>query len=139
MTSITFTIAGQPFGKQRPRATQKGRMYTPKETVSFERTVGQVALPHFPAPLAGPIKVIMVAVFRPADSWSAKRKREAIGQPHTQKPDLDNCLKAIKDGLNRIAWGDDAQVAEVSVRKVWGEAEGTTVCIQAMALRGQIT
>ena len=143
--TITFTIAGKPFAKQRPRVAKFGthaRVYTPKETVSFERTVGQVALPHFPSPMSGPVKLTMIAVFQPADSWSGKRKRDALGQPHTQKPDLDNCLKAIKDGLNRIAWGDDAQVAEVAVRKVWGETECTIITIEPLMtlhLRGQIT
>lgn len=32
-------------------------------------------------------------------SWSGKRKREADGKPHTQKPDLDNMLKAVLDTI----------------------------------------
>lgn len=130
--TATFTIPGKPFGKQRPRATRQGRVYTPKETVSFERTVAQIALPHFPAPLEGPVKVSIYATFEPAKSWSAKKTAEHLNRPHTQRPDLDNCAKAILDGLNRIAWADDGQVAEITVRKVWGPSARTVVQVEEL-------
>lgn len=132
MSVVTFTIPGKPFGKQRPRATRQGRMYTPAATVSFERTVGQIALEHLPAPLVGPVALEIVATFVPADSWSAKKRAAHLHRPHTQKPDLDNCMKAILDGLNRIAFADDAQVAEMVCRKVWGITEQTVVHIRQL-------
>lgn len=130
--TITFTIPGKPFAKQRPRATRQGRVYTPKETVSFERTVGQIATQHFPAPIDGPVKVSIFATFEPAKSWSKRKTAEHLNRPHTQRPDLDNCAKAVLDALNRIAWADDGQVAEISVRKVWGPAAQTVVRVEAL-------
>lgn len=129
--SVVFTILGKPFAKQRPRSTRQGRVYTPKETVSFERTVGQIAALHFPEPLAGPVRVSIYATFQPAASWSQKKARDHIGTPHTQRPDLDNCAKAILDGLNRIAWADDGQVADLHVRKIWGPEARTVVTVEA--------
>lgn len=134
MTAVQFTIPGKPFGKQRPRATRQGRIYTPKETVSFERVVGQIAALHFPRPIEGPISLTVTAIFEPAASWSKKKQAASLGHPHTQKPDLDNCLKAIKDGLNRIAWGDDCQVASVECRKRWGVRAETVVTVEAMGV-----
>jgi Holliday junction resolvase RusA-like endonuclease len=32
-------------------------------------------------------------------SWSKKKKAAMLGQPHQQKPDLDNMIKGVKDGL----------------------------------------
>lgn len=128
----TFTIPGKPFAKQRPRSTRQGRVYTPAETVSFERTVGQIAAMHFPAPIVGPVKVEMVAVFETPASWSKKAKAERMNAPHTQRPDLDNCQKAILDGLNRIAFADDGQVAQISARKVWGLTAQTIVTVEAL-------
>lgn len=128
----SFTIPGKPFGKQRPRATRQGRMYTPAKTVSFERTVGQIAAQHFPQPLEGPVRVQIIATFKPAKSWSKKKVAEHLHRPHTQKPDADNCAKALLDGLNRIAWADDSQVFEITVRKVWGETEQTVVHVEAV-------
>ena len=135
MTAITFTIPGKPFAKQRPRVSAfggKARAYTPKETVSFERTVGQTALPHFTAPVSGPVRLTIFATFSPAPSWSKRKRADHLHRPHTQKPDLDNIAKAIKDGLNRIAWADDSQVSEMICRKVWGLTEQTVVMVEAL-------
>ena len=129
---ITFTIPGKPFGKQRPRATRQGRMYTPAETVAFEAIVRQIAVEHFANPMAGPVKVEVIAVFIPAKSWSQKKQAAHLGRPHTQKPDLDNCMKAVLDGLNRIAFADDSQVAEFTARKAWGHVEETRVIVEAL-------
>jgi len=130
--AVTFCVPGKPFAKQRPRATRQGRVYTPKETVSFERTVAQIALPAFPQPMTGPIKVTIRATFQPPQSWSKKKVAEHLHRPHTQRPDLDNCAKALLDGLNRIAWADDGQVAEIVVSKVWGVTAQTVVTVEAM-------
>lgn len=132
---VAFTIPGKPFPKQRPRATMRGgraRVFTPKETVSFERQVGQIAALHFQRPIAGPVRLVVTAIFSIPDSWSKRRRTEAMGCHHTQRPDLDNLLKALKDGLNRIAWSDDAQVAEVSCRKLWGDHAETIVQVEAL-------
>lgn len=133
----SFTIPGTPFGKQRVKATARGgfaRVYTPQETVSFERTVGTLANPHFPAPLEGPVRVTIEAVFEPAASWSKRKRDAAMGQPHTQKPDLSNVQKGIEDGLNRIAYADDSQIAEVRCRKRWGVPARTEVTVERLTL-----
>lgn len=126
--TVRFEIAGKPFAKQRPRFSRKsGRAYTPKATISFEDTVRAVALDHFKAPLEGPVQVIVRAQFEPAASWSKKKTDALIWRPHTQRPDADNVQKAILDGLNRIAFADDAQVASITCTKVWGTPAKTTV------------
>jgi Holliday junction resolvase RusA-like endonuclease len=130
MSSITFTIPGKPFGKQRPRATRQGRMYTPAKTVSFERAVGQIAAERISQPFEGPVSVTIWATFEPAKSWSKKKTAAHLNRPHTQRPDLDNCAKAILDGINRIAFADDSQVAEIHVRKVWGPKAQTVVIVE---------
>lgn len=108
-------------------------MYTPAATVAFESVVRQVAVEHFPAPLAGPVQVTVVATFAPAESWSAKKRAAHIGRPHCQKPDLDNCLKAILDGLNRIAFADDSQVYHIIALKHWGDVEQTVVTVNGVS------
>lgn len=108
---VSIVIPGRPFAKQRPRFDRRsGRAYTPGATVSFERSVGMIAAQHVQETMKGPIRVTVKAYFAPAQSWSKKKKAAALGQPHVQKPDADNLIKAVLDGLNRIAFPDDAQV-----------------------------
>jgi len=129
---ITFEIPGKPFAKQRARATRQGRVYTPKETVSFERQVAAIAAEYFGEPFTGPVKLTVLATFEPAKSWSKKKTQDHLGTPHTQRPDLDNIAKAIKDALNRIAWVDDSQVAEMVTRKTWGPYPKTVVAVEPL-------
>ena len=124
---FSFTIPGKPFAKQRPRFARGGRTYTPKETVSFERVVGQTAIAAGAVPIEGPVFLSIVATFEIPRSWSKARRAEALGQPHTQRPDVDNLQKAILDGLNRIAFADDGQVYRITSEKRWGETPSTVV------------
>lgn len=131
--AITFTIPGKPFSKERPRFDGRNkRTYTPDATVAFESGVGMIARKHFPRPFEGPIRLTLEAVFVPAQSWSKKRRAAALGTLHTQKPDLDNIEKAILDGLNRIAFADDSQVADVRKSKRWGERAETIVTVESV-------
>lgn len=130
--TVQFVIHGKPFAKQRHRMTRRGTAYTPKETISFERTVGQIAMQHFKKPLDGPVFVEINAVFQVPKSWSKRKKSSHIGQPHTQRPDLDNLMKAILDGLNRIAFADDRQVTSMILQKWWGHLGETQVKIGSL-------
>lgn len=132
VSAVTFAIPGKPFAKQRARVTKFGA-YTPKATVSFERTVGQYAMQQFKVPITGPVRLTVSATFELPKSWSKKKKAEHMDRHHTQKPDLDNIIKAISDGLNRIAFVDDGQVAEYgNCRKVWGLTAQTVVTVESL-------
>ena len=49
------------------------------------------------------------------NSWSKKKKLEMDGQPHTQRPDIDNLAKALFDAL----YEDDSGIHTVALKKVW--------------------
>lgn len=53
----------------------------------------------------------------------------------TKKPDTDNVLKVIADSLNQIAYKDDAQVVDASVRKFYSRNPRTVVCISEVPPR----
>lgn len=132
---IEVRIPGKPFGKKRHRVGTvggKARAFNPAENRSFEQTVAALAQPLFPAPIEGPVKLRIVAIFEIPKSWSKKRQAAAIGGYHTQKPDRDNVEKAVQDGLNRIAWLDDSQVADGRCVKRWGRYAETIVQVEAL-------
>lgn len=53
------------------------------------------------------------------DSWSKKKKREMLNQPHQQKADIDNLLKALLDAC----LADDSSVYAITATKHW-DVEG---------------
>ncbi len=136
MTVYRFTIPGKPYAKRRPRAA-----YNPKlgRSITFnapgnaeaERSVAHYAGQVIPAPIEGPVRVQIIAVFEVPKSWSKKRQREALGTYHTQKPDRDNVEKWVLDGMNRVAFADDGQVGRGETVKIWGERAETIVVVGA--------
>ena len=132
MTRIAFTIFGKPFAKKRSRFSRKtARAFNPHENTVAENSLGAVAAIHFPKPFTGPVKLEIIATFAIPASWSKAKKAALAYRHHTQKPDCDNIGKWVCDGLNRIAWADDCQVAEITVRKSWGPNDQTTIFVEA--------
>ena len=129
----TITIPGKPFAKQRARFSRRqGRAFTPAKTVAFENLVQAIGLENFSEPLEGPVKIAVLAIFEPPPSWSKKKQAEHIGKPHTQTPDFDNIQKAVCDGLNRVAFADDRQIASASCQKFWGLKAQTIVAVEVL-------
>lgn len=122
-----FTIPGTPVAKGRPRISVRygvARAYTPAKTVSFEKTVaaaGRRAIGPAGAPSEKPLS-LLVEIYLPIPPSWPKRKQEsaALGQMRpTSRPDIDNYLKAILDGLNGIVWRDDSQIVRVTACKAY--------------------
>lgn len=133
---VTFTVPGRPYAKKRPRFSRKsGRAFDPAENAKAEASIGHIAAQHFKAPIVGPVRVEVIATFAIPASWSKRKAADHLHRPHTQKPDGDNLLKAVKDAMNRIAWGDDGQVCDARVRKVWGLLDQTFVHVEALDVR----
>jgi Holliday junction resolvase RusA-like endonuclease len=89
------------------------------------------------APLDGAIALdIQIAMPVPA-SWPKKRQAAALrGEVRPAgRPDLDNLLKAISDGMNGVVFRDDSQVVEVTARKIYGADPQARVVIQPMETR----
>lgn len=51
------------------------------------------------------------------NSLSKKKKQELNGTYVTKKPDIDNYLKSIMDGMNGIIYKDDNQIASINIIK----------------------
>lgn len=126
---MIIEIPGKPQPKQRPRLARNGAIYTPAATQAYERLVARHAKLAGAKPVSGPVHVEITSMFAIPKSWSKKRKAAAEGQPHISRPDLDNLVKSVLDGLNGVAFADDALVHSVSCRKVWSSncGDGKTV------------
>lgn len=125
---VKFVVMGPPKGKGRPRF-QKIKNYTmvrtPADTVNYENLVKleyelQCKKYYFGE---GEIGMNLIAYYPIAKSTSKKKKSEMISDQikPTKKPDCDNVLKIVADSLNQIAYKDDAQIVETSVKKKYAE------------------
>ena len=56
-------------------------------------------------------------------SYRKSRRLALLSQPHTQKPDCDNLIKAIGDFCKQ----DDSHLHTICARKVWSEIEGIVI------------
>lgn len=146
---MLFVIPGDPQGKKRPRYSRKnGVVYTPTETVKYEKHVaeyyimqGGKRLPDqkdikgangtkYLVPQA--YKVEIWAFLKPPKSvpkWTRALMDGNFMQP-TKKPDIDNVGKIILDGLNGIAWHDDSAVTELTIHKRYDQAPRVEVEIK---------
>ena len=129
--AVIFTLHEKPFAKQRPKWNRhSGTPYTPEETREYEKRVADEGRKHFSEPLKGPVRLRLAFYISPAKSWSQQKYQEHIGTPHAKPPDLDNLEKSIKDGLNGVAYADDAQVSYVEKWKVWGVKAQTVISVE---------
>ena len=135
---IVFTVPGQPVGKGRPKTAVRGgkfaHMYTPEKTVNYEGLVSMAGKEAMcgQIPMTGPLLVTLEIVLQVPASWSKKKQAaalEGIVLP-TKKPDLDNVIKAIFDGLNGVCYMDDVQIVESHQRKIYGVKVGVKVGIK---------
>ncbi len=127
MRAVRFTIPGPAVGKGRPRVGKIGnhaRLFTPQKTVSYEGLVAHSAMaamagqPIFDEAVSCRLEITCAV---PA-SWSQKKQRAALAGElfPTSKPDIDNVLKAVFDGLNGVLWRDDVLVVNCSSQKRYG-------------------
>lgn len=121
---IFFTIPGEPIGKARHR-TARGITYTPKKTKDYEDLVQQCWALAVRGVWGkeGPFRVSILAEFSIPKSKSKSWKEKAIaGEIFVlKKPDCDNIAKIVLDGLNKLAFYDDAQIVDLRVKKVYTE------------------
>jgi Holliday junction resolvase RusA-like endonuclease len=124
---ICFEVPGNPIPKGRPRLG-KGHTYTPRRTQEAENVVRSVAQLHEVIPIVGPI-LMHLDFFIPIPKQWAKAKVQSamLGTIRpTTGADADNLGKMVMDGLQGIAFANDAQIVELICRK-WYSVEPRTV------------
>ena len=118
MSNIKFTIPGDPHGNQRAADGKHGK-YLPGKSRKYQETVAwnfRKALGRAVSPTKKPVEVYILAFYPIPNSWPQWKKQAAIDGDilPTVKPDVDNIEKAVYDGLNEVAYLDDAQIVNVN-------------------------
>lgn len=140
MTELKLIIPGNPIAKKRPRFFRRGNFtgtYNPQETEEgrFMWEVKNQLPKDFMLIEQGTPLILKCDFFFAVPKSVSKKKREAMildEIKHTKKPDLDNCIKFVKDCLNSLVWHDDSQVVMVVARKEYNALPLTEITIEAV-------
>lgn len=135
-----FVVEAEPVGKGRPRFTRVGgyvRAYEPKKTKTYEELVKQSFIeqnPDYKTIPQGQAVALFIGLDYKIPKGTSKKNRKLIVDgaiKPTKKPDIDNVLKSICDGLNGVAWYDDSQIVCVCINKRYSDIPKATINIVA--------
>lgn len=128
---VIFEVPGKPQGKARARTFYNPRIgrsqsITPQNTVLYENLIKQCYLAAENSDKSRwfnsePLE-IFIDVYYEIPKSTTKKVRAEIEKGKlypTKKPDADNIAKVICDALNKIAYKDDSQIVNLSVRKLY--------------------
>lgn len=139
LNPLRFTIPGDAVPQGRARMTRDGHVYTPTKTRNFHAVVRMAAATAMATrmPLEGPLKAVVAILIPVPASWSTRKREMALNgsiRP-ASKPDLDNRVKAIFDGMGEVVFAkSDAQIAELIAWKAYSEKPRTEVQISPIAM-----
>lgn len=120
----TFSVPGAPRGKGSGRAgivAGHAAVFTDSKTraeMGAVRLIASAAMRGQP-PYEGPVVLRACAYMAIPASFSQKKRAaaEAGELVPAKKPDADNFLKLLGDGLNQVVWRDDCQVITAVIHK----------------------
>jgi len=140
-----FEVPGPPRGQARARATAfkiktasgadkwVGRVHKDKKQQLEEDKLGwQIAKGAPSKPHTGRISLYVVAYYPIPESWSKKKKAEALAgrvAPLKVKPDLSNIVKHVEDVMQGLFYVDDKQICSLSATKHYSESPRVKIAL----------
>lgn len=134
--ALAFTVHGDVKSKERPRLVGD-RVITPAKTKAYETQVmwsAKAAMTTARVKMTADAVVLRVTVFAaPSESWSKKKIAAALANeiPCMRNRDLDNQLKAIQDGMNKIVYDDDCQIVELHINRLFASKSRAEIRLNA--------
>lgn len=133
---VSFVVMGVPVGWQRGVPLGRGRVITSGRMRAVQTEIGWHARRAMAgrAPMEGAILLSLDAVMAIPPSWSQRKRQAALdgNVPVTARPDLDNIVKCAADAMNGIVWKDDAQVAALHARKLFGASPCWRIAVRPL-------
>ena len=125
---VKFTVPGPAKAKERPRVGKGGRIYTPNGTHKYEKLVKNIyqekGIYYFDGEY---ISVKIIFWFEIPKSYNkAKHQAAAEGFLRPSRADIDNYIKSVLDGLNKVAYSDDRYIYRLEAEKRFTEGEART-------------
>ena len=130
----------EPVAKGRPRFSS-GHIYTPVKTKDFEMFIAGAWFSKYGGlRLKGPIAARLEFGVKIPKSTSKKQKAlmlEGKVKPD-KRPDLDNYIKAVLDGLNMAAFDDDGAITNITASKLYADRPYVLVVLDCLNVGDEI-
>ena len=140
MSSVSFTVYGDPKGKARPKFAKIGNFMRSYQTKKQDSVENYVKLAYLEAAkgvyLTGALSMKVIAFFQIPKSVSKKKRDEMLAgiiRPLV-KPDYDNIVKSVADALNKVAYDDDKQIVSGSFDKFYYDRARTEIEIKTTGI-----
>lgn len=141
MTSIKFTIPGEPCAQGRPRFTTKSgyvKAYDPAKSRNYKAFVRYIATDaakmqgwsYTDKALFMAVKAVLSVPKSKSKKWQLAALRGEI-RP-TKKPDNTNLVKGIEDALSGCIYADDKQIVSSRISKWYGTEPRVEVTIKTL-------
>lgn len=126
---MKFFVEGIPKPQPRHVHTKFGQNYTPDTAKGWRELIWIEARKHRPPePHLGPVALIITFYMpRPKSHFrvNGEIRPKCLDGRHTNRPDLDNMTKAVKDELENLGYyRNDSQVYSTLVTKRWADRAG---------------
>ena len=145
---MIFHLVGPPIPQGRPRFCMQGRKPIVRDPNRAEKIpvrlamkkalfqamnsdIQHIALDACALATSDTYSVEIEFRFTTPKSWSEKKSRSKINQPHNSKPDIDNLVKFYLDCASGILWIDDRMVAQITASKTYGLSDETIITVTA--------
>ena len=123
MNRIEFTINGECVPKARPRFSKFGHVYTTPKTRAYENIVKSTAIDNRVPCITTALRVELV-IYKSIPKSFSKLKRKLANEGKIYpivKPDIDNYVKSVLDGLNGVLFMDDKQIVDFRAVKKYSD------------------
>lgn len=132
---MRITIDGKVQPQGRPRFRVIGRnvsTYDPPKSKAYKKKVAESAKQQTIKKFNEPIEIKIVVYKYIPRSWSRlEQSKAAAGQiGAVTRPDLDNYVKCILDGLNGVAFNDDSLICRIIAEKKYSFDERAEIEIK---------
>lgn len=104
----------------KPRMTQRDKWQKRPPVIRYRAFCDEVRAHRVSLPESGAHITFHMPM---PSSWSQRKRKEMVGQPHKQRPDLDNLIKALGDAVHE----EDSFLWDYRATKVWAEAGGIEI------------
>ena len=82
--------------------------------------------------LEGALETFIYVTFPVPASYSKKRTEACLidSEKHIKRPDLDNVIKCVIDGMDKIVFFNDSQITSIYATKVYGTVAKVEILVR---------